>query len=379
MNVYFDNAATTMPCPEAVRAVNEALSECWGNPSAAYLSGRRAAEKLRNARESVAAAIGCKAGEVYFTSGGTESDNWAIRAAARLGRHKGRRIITGAAEHDAVRKTCEALAAEGWDVVFLKPDKAGRVSTEAVSKALTDDTALISLMLVNNETGAVNPIAEISELIREKSPSALLHVDAVQGLLKVPFTPKKLGADLVSVSSHKIHGPKGAGALYIREGLRLVGLLTGGGQEGSIRPGTEAMPNIMGFGAAAEAGRLGFRENASRISGIKDLVIELLREKVPGFLINGEPDAPHILNISLPGYRSEVLMNYLDAAGIAVSRSSACKRGARSHVLEAMGLPASVMDGAIRLSFSRYSTEEEARYFTEKLSEAAASLRTARR
>ncbi len=289
MNVYFDNAATTMPCPEAVWAVNEALSECWGNPSAAYLSGRRAAEKLRNARESVAAAIGCKAGEVYFTSGGTESDNWAIRAAARLGRHKGRRIITGAAEHDAVRKTCEALAAEGWDVVFLKPDKAGRVSTEAVSKALTDDTALISLMLVNNETGAVNPIAEISELIREKSPSALLHVDAVQGLLKVPFTPKKLGADLVSVSSHKIHGPKGAGALYIREGLRLVGLLTGGGQEGSIRPGTEAMPNIMGFGAAAEAGRLGFRENASRISGIKDLVIELLREKVPGFLINGEP------------------------------------------------------------------------------------------
>ncbi len=379
MNVYFDNAATTMPCSEAVSAVTEALCENYGNPSAAYFLGRKAAESVQRARESVARALGCRQDEVYFTSGGTESDNWAIRAGAHYGRHRGRRIVTGKAEHDAVRKTCEALAAEGWEVVFVKPDKNGRVTAESVAEALTEDTVFVSLMLVNNETGAVNPISGISELVREKSPNALLHVDAVQGLLKVPFTPKRLGADLVSVSSHKIHGPKGAGALYIRDGLKLTGILTGGGQEKAIRPGTEAVPAILGFGAAAEVGWRNFAENTEKISAVKNRVLELLSARLPDAKINGSPDAPHILSVSLPGYRSETVMNYLDAAGISVSRSSACKRGARSHVLEVMGLAPDIIDGTVRLSFSRYSTVEEAEYFIDKLADAAASLRTARR
>lgn len=355
------------------------MREDFGNPSSGHQIGRQAAKKLREAREYVAAALGAKPEEVYFTSGGTEGDNWAIRGAARLMRHTGKHLITGANEHDAVRQTVRALESEGWEATFLRPDSTGRIPVEAVMDALRDDTALVSLMLVNNETGSVNPIAEIADAIHYAGSKALVHTDAVQGLLKVPFTPKKLGADLVTVSSHKIHGPKGVGALYIRSGLRLGGLLTGGKQEDGLRAGTEAMPAICGFGAAARVGKEHFSENAAKIRAVKDYTAERLQAAIPGLRTIGESDAPHILNISLVGYRSEVLMNWLDRAGICVSKSSACRRGARSHVLESMNLPAEVIDGAIRLSFSRYNTVEEADYFVATLKSAADSLRTQKR
>ena len=373
--IYFDNAATTMPCPEAVEAVTRALTEEYGNPSSGYALGRRAAEELRRARESVAKAVGCDASELIFTSGGTEGDNMAIRGAAYLQRHKLRHIITSQAEHDAVRKTCLSLQGQGYEVTFLKPDRSGRISVDAVMGALRENTGLISLMLVNNETGAVSDIAAISAAVRRVSPRVLVHSDCVQALLKVPFTPKKLGADLVTVSSHKIHGPKGAGALYVRRGLRLPPLVTGGGQEGEVRPGTEPMPAILGFGAAAKACKTSLTDDAGRMRGIKEHLVSELPAAIPGLQIIGESGAPHILSISLPGYKSEVIMNLLDARGICVSKSSACRRGARSHVLEAMGESPEVIDGAVRVSLSRFSTTEEADTFIRELKAAAGTLR----
>ncbi len=373
--IYFDNAATTRPRPEAVEAVTRALTEDYGNPSSGHAPGRTAASALRIAREEIAAVLGCESGEVLFTSGGTESDNLALRGAAYLQRHKRRHIITSGAEHDAVRETCRALAAQGYEVTFLKPDSTGAIRVEQVLEALREDTGLISLMLVNNETGAVTDIAEIFSAVKRRDPGILLHTDCVQALLKVPFTPKKLGADLLTVSSHKIHGPKGAGALYVKKGLRLPGILTGGGQEGGVRPGTEPMPAILGFAAAIKAGSATFLEDTARMEKIREHLKTALPEAIPGLRVIGRSRAPHILGISLPGYKSEVLMNLLDARGICVSKSSACKKGARSHVLEAMGESAEVIDGAIRISLSRYSAMDEADEFVKALKEAAGTLR----
>ncbi|MBR1842107.1 MAG: cysteine desulfurase [Oscillospiraceae bacterium] len=375
--IYFDNAATTKPCPEAVAAMTEAMTECYGNPSAGYFLGREAAKRLKSARDCVAAALGAKGEEIFFTSGGTESDNWALRGAAKLMRHKGKHIITSKIEHEAILKTAEALESEGYEVTYLDPDKDGRISAESVKNALREDTILVSVMLVNNETGAVNPIRGIADEL--KGSGALLHTDAVQAFLKVPFSARTLGADLISVSSHKIHGPKGAGALYIRSGLRLPSILTGGEQEASRRPGTEATPAIFAFGAAAEAGRKTMAQDIEKTLEVKNHTLAQIRSRLPGVLVLGASDAPHILNISLPGYKSEVLMNFLEAEGICVSKSSACRRGARSHVLEAMRLRSEVIDGAIRLSFSQYNTPDEGERFAEVLASAAERLRTVKR
>lgn len=377
MMIYFDNAATTKPCPEAVAAVTEAMTELYGNPSAGYSIAREASKRLRAARENVAAALGAKSEEVFFTSGGTESDNWALRGAAKLMRRRGNHIVTTAVEHDAVRKTAESLAAEGWEVTFVEPGRDGRVSAESVKNALREDTVLVSVMLVNNETGAVNPVREIAEAAR--SAGAVMHTDAVQALFKVPFSARSLGCDLISVSSHKIHGPKGAGALYIRSGLRLPPIITGGEQEGARRGGTEATPAIFGFGAAAGAGRATMTADIERTAAVKARTLAAVLGRLPNAAVLGASDAPHILNISLPGYKSEVLMNFLEAEGICVSKSSACKRGARSHVLEAMKLPAELIDGAIRLSFSQYNTPDEADYFADRLAAAAERLRTVKK
>jgi len=249
------------------------------------------------------------------------------------------------------------------------------VSLDEFRSALREDTILVSVMLVNNETGAVNPIPEMANILKEKKSKALFHTDGVQALCKIPISVSKLGADMLSLSSHKIHGPKGCGALYIRKGLQLQPLVAGGGQEGGFRAGTEAMPAIAGFGAAAELGAKKLSESSAHMFEVRSFLKEELTARLPELIVIGQGDAPHILSISLPGYRSEVLMNYLDAQGISVSKSSACKKGARSHVLEAMGVPAKVIDGAIRISLCRYNTEEEAVYFAEMLQKAAESLR----
>lgn len=374
MEIYLDNGATTRVCPEAAEAALKVMLEDYGNPSSTHRKGREAKAVLERARAQIMAALGARDGELAFTSGGSESDNWAILEGAEARRRVGRHILSSAAEHDAVEKTLEAARQRGWEVTLLPPGADGGVSPEAVREALRPDTALVSLMLVNNETGAITDIPGVRRVMKEAGSRALLHTDAVQGFLKVPFTAPSLGADLISLSGHKIHAPKGVGALYLAKGVRLSPLLFGGGQENGLRSGTEALPQIAAFGAAAEVGRREAAAAQQRMAALRQRCIDrVLSEAEDAVVIGG--GAPHVLCLSLPGYRSEVLMNYLEAREIYVSKGSACKRGRRSHVLEAMGLPAGVIDGAIRVSLSRFTTEQEIDAFAEALLEARRTLR----
>ncbi len=365
MKAYLDNAATTQVCPEAAAAALRVMTESYGNPSSTHAPGRAAREELKNARETVARSLGAKPEEIFFTSGGTESDNWALRMGAHHSRHKGRHILSSAAEHDAVRKSLDALEAQGYEVTRLAPRTDGAIHTEDVAAALRADTILVSLMAVNNETGAVTDIAAIAELLRSEKSVALLHTDAVQAYMKLPLQVKTLGADLISLSGHKINAPKGVGALYVKSGLKLPALLVGGGQEGGYRSGTENLAGIAAFAAAVKAAEAD-RDAPARIGALRRRILETLSAAQPELQLLGG-GAPHILCLSFPGYRSEVLLNALDGAGIAVSKGSACKRGARSHVLEAMSLPARVIDGAIRVSLGRFTRTEEADAFCTEL------------
>ncbi len=369
MEHYLDNAATTAVCPEAAQAALEAMTACYGNPSSTHTKGREAKKLLDKARGQVAAALGCTPAELVFTSCGSESDNWALLGGAEAMKRQGKHIISSAVEHDAIRKSLDELEARGYEVTRLKPDALGAVTPEAVAAALREDTILVSLMLVNNETGAVSDIAAVSRLLKQEGSGALLHTDAVQGFLKVPFSVKSLGADLISVSGHKIHAPKGIGALYVRSGLRLKPLIVGGGQENGRRAGTEPLPQIAAFGAACALAKAGFTENTARMEKLRAQTVETLRRDIPELVVIGG-GAPHILSLSLPGWRSEVLINFLEAREVYVSRSSACKKGARSHVLEALGLRPAVIDGAIRVSFSRFSTPEDVEALCAGLREA---------
>ncbi|MBR0354763.1 MAG: cysteine desulfurase [Oscillospiraceae bacterium] len=373
MEHYLDNAATTAVCPEAAEAALQAMTVCYGNPSSTHAKGREAKKLLDQARAQVAAALDCAPGELVFTSCGSESDNWALLGGAEAMRRKGKHIISSAVEHDAVRKSLDELEARGFEVTRLRPNAFGGVDPEAVAEALREDTILVSLMLVNNETGAVTDVSAVSRLLKAAGSPALLHTDAVQGFLKVPLRAKTLGADLISISGHKIHAPKGVGALYIRSGLRLRPLIVGGAQENGRRAGTEALPQIAAFGAACELGRRGFAENTARMAALRDGCVETLRREIPELVVIGG-GAPQILSLSLPGWRSEVLINWLEAQEVYVSRSSACKKGARSHVLEAVGLRPAVIDGAIRVSFSRFSTPEDAEALCRGLIEARKRL-----
>ena len=368
MEHYLDNSATTKVCEEAARAAYEAMTSIYGNPSSTHTTGREAKKLLDSARAQVASAMGCKPTELVFTSCGSESDNWALLSGADAMKRKGKHIISSAVEHDAIRKTLEELEKLGYEVTRLAPDNTGAISVESVKNALREDTILVSLMLVNNETGAVTDIPAVKKLLTARKSIALLHTDAVQAFMKLPFTPRSLGADLITVSSHKINGPKGAGALWMREGLRLPPLLHGGGQEQNYRSGTEAMPAIAGFGAAAKAYRLWAQQNdpLQHYGSLRSLVAELLPDAV---LVGRDSDAcaGHVCCVSFPGCRAEVLQNALDAEGICVSRGSACAKGRRSHVLEAMELPAPVIDGALRVSFGRDTTEDEVRSFCARV------------
>ena len=374
MEIYLDNAATTRVCPEAAELACRVMTEDYGNPGSTHAKGRAARAILDKARKQVAAPLGCSEKEIVFTSGGTESDNWALRGAARAMQRRGRHIISSAAEHDAVRQTLSDLSRQGFEITTLSPDASGAVSAEAVAAALREDTILVSLMLVNNETGAVTDIAAVARALRERGSAALLHTDGVQAYLKIPFTARELGADLISLSGHKIHAPKGIGALYVRSGLRLPPMITGGGQENGLRSGTEPLPQIAAFGEAARLGRLALPEAEKRMAELRQRCIDTLLPAIPDLQILGG-GAPHILSLSLPGYRSEVVMNLLESQGIYVSKSSACKRGRRSHVLESMGVPDKVIDGAIRVSFSRYTAREEVDLFAQALIRARKELR----
>ena len=373
MEHYLDNSATTKVCQAAAEAAMLAMTEVYGNPSSTHTRGREARQLLDKSRKQVADALGCTSQELVFTSCGSESDNWAILNGAELMRRKGMHIISSQVEHDAVRKSLDELERRGFEVTRLKPDETGAIPVQAVMEALRPDTVLVTLMLVNNETGAVTDIGAIARAMKKAGSQALLHTDAVQAFMKLPFTVKSLGADMISVSGHKIHAPKGIGALYIKNGVKLKPFLLGGGQEDGRRAGTEAMPQIAAFAAACREAGKHLQENFDRMAALRQLAIDELRRDIPELVVIGG-GAPHILSISLPGWRSEVLMNYMEAQEIYVSKSSACKKGGRSHVLEAIGLAPKVIDGAIRIGLSRFTTREDILALCAALKEAQSKL-----
>ena len=366
--IYLDNSATTKPCKEAVEAMTLALTEGWANPSALYGFGFDAAKELRTARHKVAAAMGAEPDRVFFTSGGTEADNWAIHGTVkRLGK-RGKHIIATAVEHHAILNPIKELEAQGFEVTYLQPDGLGRITLDSLKAALRKDTILVSIMMVNNESGAVMPIAQMAKLTHKLCPNAYFHTDAVQGFLKIPFQAKTLGADLISVSSHKVHGPKGAGALYISPRLKsFPALLLGGGQEGNMRSGTEATPAILGFAAACEALLPTLKEDISREKALlEDCIAQV--SAMDGVVISGAHEAPHILSLSIPGVPTQNTINILQDDGICVSAGSACAKGHRSHVLSAMGLAPDVIDASFRVSLSRESTPEDIRALVSGIS-----------
>jgi len=387
MNVYFDNAASTMVRDEAIEAMNRVMSTNYGNPSSMHAFGRQAKTELENARSNIADAMGAQPGNIYFTSGGTEANNLAIFGAADKLSRKGKHIITSAIEHSAVLDPIKKLEKQGWEVSYLEPDLSGCITVNSFCEALREDTVFASIMFVNNETGVINPVNEYAQEIKNRKLKTLLHTDAIQAFCKVPFMVNELGADLISISSHKIHGPKGAGALYIKDGIKISPLLLGGSHEKGLRGGTEALPAAVGFGEAAKFGLLELNIVAPAVNDIRKYLRMRLHKNVPGIVFLSDAIAkidstfikevfcsPFILPLSLPGYKSEVLMNFLDGEGICVSKSAACKKGARSRTLEAMRLKNEVIDGALRISFSRYSTKDEADYFVKALKTASETL-----
>ena len=357
--IYLDNSATTKPCKESVEAMVTALTEGWANPSALYNFGIDAARALRIARNQVAAAMGAEPDRVFFTSGGTEADNWAIMGTVKRFGKKNKHIVSTAMEHHAVLNALKELEAQGYEVTYLQPNTQGQISLDALKAALRSETCLVSVMMVNNEVGSVMPIAQMAKLTHRLCPDAIFHTDAVQGFLKVPFQAKTLGADLISISSHKVHGPKGAGALYISPRLKsFPPLLLGGGQEGGYRSGTEATPAIRGFAAACTAVNATFHQDAQQQKSLMDGLVQKL-SALDGVKINGAHEAPHILNLSVPGIPTQNIINILQDAGICVSAGSACAKGHRSHTLTAMGLAPDVMDSSFRVSVSRETTQNE--------------------
>ena len=357
--IYLDNSATTKPCAAAIAATQEAMVENWGNPSALYNFGIQAAHTLRSARQKVAAALGAEPNRVFFTSGGTEADNWALRGAAQRFGKKNRHIVSTAIEHPAVLNVLKELETQGYEVTYLQPDVSGGIALDSLKAALRKDTFLVSVMMVNNETGAVMPISQMAKLTHKLCPDAIFHTDAVQGFLKVPFQAKSLGADLISISSHKMHGPKGAGALYINPRLKsFPPLLFGGGQETGLRNGTEGTPAIFGFAAACEVMHASMAEDISKEKSLLNALVEKLC-KLEDVVINGCHDAPHILSIAIPGIPTQNTINILQDADICVSAGSACAKGHRSHTLTAMNLSPQVMDSSFRVSICKDTTQED--------------------
>ena len=376
--IYLDNAATTRMRPEVLEAMLPYLQDAFGNASAGYALARQAHGALDAAREQMRSALHAeKAREVYFTSGGTESDNWAIKGAALANRQKGRHIVTTAVEHHAVLETCEALEREGFSVTYLRPDEEGRICLADIERTVRPDTVLVSVMWANNEVGTVNPVAEIGAFLRERG--ILFHVDAVQAVGHLPIDVVQAKIDLLSLSAHKFHGPKGVGALYIREGVRVADLMDGGAQERGRRAGTENVAGIVGMGEAMRLAEEELSTEAARQSAIRDHMIRRALLEVPGAVLNGsrEHRLPGNVNLSVPGVRSEVTLFKMDMAGIACSGGSACTAGAigASHVLLAMGLPDARVQSAIRFSFSRDTTREEVDAAVEELKRIAAAKR----
>ena len=378
MKVYLDNAATTMVRKEVVDAMIPAFTTYYGNPSSLHEYAREAEQLLDTARKDVAAIIGAKPDEIVFTGGGSESDNMALRGAVAANKKKGKHVITSAVEHHAVLYTLQAMEREGLiELTILPVDEFAIVSAESVAAALRDDTVLVSIMFANNEVGSINPIAQIGEICRDKG--VLFHTDAVQATGHVPVDVVKMNIDLMAISAHKFHGPKGVGALYIRKGVRIPSLIIGGGQEKKRRAGTENVPGIVGLATALKLANEHMAENAVRVGALRDKLLKGIVERIPDVKLNGHPTLrlPNNVNYSIRYIEGESILLMLDINGIAASSGSACTSGSLdpSHVLLAMGLPHEIAHGSLRLTLSEFTTEEEIDYVLDLLPQVVQRLR----
>lgn len=380
MEAYFDNSATTRCFPEVTEIMVKTMLEDYGNPSAMHTKGVQAERYVRDAREIIAKNLKVSEKEIFFTSGGTEGNNLAIIGTAMANRRSGTHIITSSVEHPSVSGTMKHLEGEGFRVTYLPVDSNGVISLDALEKALDEETILVSIMYVNNEIGAVQPIAQIAELIKKKAPKASFHVDGIQAYGKYRIHPKKLGIDLFTASGHKIHGPKGVGFLYVSSKVKIKPISYGGGQQEGMRSGTINTTGIAGLGAAVRMLHENFDEKIEDLYMVKQAFVNGIG-KVEDARINGltgKESAPHIVSVSFPGVRSEVLLHTLEESGIYVSAGSACaagKKHAVSPTLTAINLPEELLDSTIRFSFSIDSTGEEVKYCIEKLREVLPKLR----
>lgn len=374
MEAYLDNSATTQPCKEAVEKMNFALRTCWGNPSSLHSKGIAASELLEEARNNIAKKLSCESEEIFFTSGGTESNNIAVFGAANAQKRRGSRIITTSIEHSSVEESVKALENQGYDVVRLRVNERGVIDERQLYAATNPSVVLISMMYVNNEVGSIQPVEFAKRAVVHSGANALIHCDAVQAFGKVQLKPYNMGVDLMTVSSHKIHGPKGAGALFVKKGTKLVQHSFGGLQENKIRPGTEPLPAIAGFGAAAAA-IPDYSESLRYVTDLRNYMVAKLRA-VDGVRINSPENAlPYITNISVEGIPSEVMLNYLSGLGICISSGSACSKGHKSRVLKAMNLSDDVINTALRISLSVFTTKEEIDYLIGGIASARKTMR----
>ncbi len=385
--IYLDNSATTRTAEEVAELMKTIMVADYGNPSSLHGKGMEAEKHLRWATQTLCRILKAEEKELLYTSGGTESDNWAIFHAARQSRHSAKRMITTRIEHPAVLEPMKELEKQGYEIVYLPVDEQGFVSLDALEQALEQEAALVSVMMVNNEVGSIQPIEKVGQLVKKMQPGALFHVDGVQAFGKLSIHPKQLGIDLLSVSGHKLHGPKGVGLLYASAKTKLQPMILGGGQQRNLRSGTENVPGIAGLAKAAELAYANLQEDTKRLYDLKDAFVKELLQ-LPDVILNGpvipegdmegdRKDAPHIVNASFPGIRSEVLLHSLEDKGIYVSSGSACSshKKTKEGTLLAMGLEPARQESALRFSFSNYTTKEELDQTLQALSELLPQLR----
>lgn len=375
MSIYLDNAATTKPCGEAVSAAVDAMTENYGNPSSLHRAGLDAQLAVDKARKAIAASIGADSSEIYFTSGATESNNLALRGISAAYGRKRRKIVISSVEHASVDETASALEKNGFEIVRISPRDDGRFYADDFISACDENTCLVSMMLVNNETGYIMPVRETFMAVKRSYTEIITHCDCVQGYMKLPIKAASLGADLISLSAHKIHGVKGVGAIYIKKGVRVIPIVTGGKQEKGIRSGTESVPLIAAFGAAVDKFRPTIAERYERVSQLKAHLLEKIGG-IENVTVNSPSDgSPYVINISAVGKRSEIMLHFLESKGIYVSSGSACSKGQQSGVLGEFGISGKRADGAVRISITAQTTEGELDEFAEALAEGMTKIR----
>lgn len=378
--VYLDNSSTTPMHPEVLKEMQTLLERKYGNPSSLHRLGNDAERTLSSSRQLLAEQLGVKSGEIYFTSGGTESNNMALAGIARRNYRRGKHLLTSKIEHPSVLEPLKKLEVEGFQVTYLEPDRNGLLDPFQLAETVTPKTILVSVMHVNNEIGTIQPIAEIAAAIKRKNPQTIVHVDAVQSFTRLPLSPREQGIDVLSISAHKFHGPKGTGALYIRGGILVEPLLAGGEQEKGLRAGTENTPGIAAMALAARLNSENRKEKTAQSKIFKEKMLSSIETAHPWAQINGPRKAegvPNILNISFPGLKGEIILHALEEHNIFVSTGSAChsRKNKPSHVLEAIGAEKAALDGAIRISFSSMNTPEEIEYAAFKIPQVISELK----